>query len=50
MSVEALAMAGGEHAVAVQQEGGDADELLDLRQRSFVFLVAVVLRRRRAAA
>ena len=37
---------GREHAVAVQQQHRDADELLDLDQRVLVVLVAVVLRRR----
>src|SRR4249919_4332384 len=43
MSVELAAVAGREHAVAVQQQDRDAHEFFDLRQRVFVFLVAVVL-------
>src|SRR6476469_5479825 len=44
-SIELLAMARGQHAVAVQQQRGDADEFLDFRQCFLVFFVAVVLRR-----
>src|SRR5688572_27615715 len=46
MSVELLAVARREHAVAVQQQHRDADEFLDLRERVLVVVVAVVLRGR----
>ena len=49
MSVELLAVARREHAIAVQQQHGDTDEFLDLRERVFVVLVAVVLCGRGAA-
>ena len=35
------------HAIAVQQQRGDADEFPDFHQSRFVFLVAYVLGRRR---
>src|SRR6478672_707558 len=46
-SVELLAMARREHAVAVQQQRRHAHELLDLGQRILVLVVAFILRTRR---
>src|SRR5690606_37499956 len=42
-SIEAVAVTRGERAVAVQEQGRDAHELLDLDERGLVLLVAVVL-------
>lgn len=42
MSVQAAAVARPEHAVAVQQQHRDADELLQLRQRRFVLIFVLV--------
>ena len=45
--MHAAAVARTEHAVAVQQQRGDADEFRDFDQRGFVLFVAIVLRRGR---